>query len=283
MNSTNGYYSLVRYCPDASRQEFVNVGVAIYSPLLKQVKLRFSADNRRLSQVFGKQDLHFVNRLKKSLDESLKRESFATVKEVEGFIGRSANAIQLGPLRSLKISSIEDDLNCLLQRLVGERQERAPLIQRYLGEKLSEAGVENFVQKAVSVDIPSFDQSIRVPYAYQNGRYNLLTPVEFSADVRNIFSKAGEKAIEGQVLYQTPDPKLGELHLVVVAKFADETGDGARAKVSEIFAGHNVEMHTFDDLGPLVEDIRKAEVEHGLTAADNNWKRGASNTLLGSR
>jgi hypothetical protein len=29
MSSTNGYYSLVRYCPDPSRQEFVNVGVAI--------------------------------------------------------------------------------------------------------------------------------------------------------------------------------------------------------------------------------------------------------------
>jgi hypothetical protein len=264
MNSMNGYYSLVRYCPDPSRQEFVNIGVAIYSPQSKQVKVQLSSDHRRLSQVFGKQDLRFVNRLKKSLEESLKRESFASVGELESYIGRSANAVQLGPLRSLKISDICDDLARLFDRLVGERPERRPHIQRYLDQKLSEAGVENLVQKGVSVNIPSFDQSIRVPYAYQNGRYNLITPVEFSVDVRDIFSKAGEKAIEGQELYQTPDPNLGELHLVVVAKFADETGLSARAKVGAILAGHNVAMHTFENMGPLVEDIRKAAAQHEI-------------------
>jgi hypothetical protein len=266
MNVTNGYYSLVRYCPDTSRQEFVNIGVAIYSPIEKQVTIRLSPDNRRLSQVFGKQDLHFVNRLKKSLEESLKRASFGNVSELESYIGRSANAIQLGPLRSLKICNIADDLTQLFERLIGEKQERGPLIQKYLGQKLTEAGVENLVQKQVSIDIPSFDQSICVPYAYQNGRYNLITPVEFAADLRGIFSKAGEKAIEGRELSQTTDPKLGELHLVVVARFASETRENARAKISEIFTEHNVEMHTFDNLVPLVEDIRKAAAQHGLLA-----------------
>ena len=264
MDSKNGYYSLVRYCPDASRQEFVNVGVAIYSPFTKQVKLQYSQTNRRLSQVFGKQDLHFINRLKKSLEENLKRESFATVSDLENYIGRSANAIQLGPLRSLKISNVADDLAKLMDRLVGEGQERKTLIQRYLGEKLAEAGVESFVQKKVSVNIPSFDQSIRVPYAYQNGRYNLISPVEFTADVRDIFQKAGEKAIEGQELYEVADPQFGKLHLVVVAKFADETSQNARAKVRAIFDQHRVAMHNFDNIAPLVEDIRSAAIEHGL-------------------
>ncbi len=233
------------------------------------MKVRLSENNRRIGQVFGKQDLHFINRLKRSLEESLKRESFGSVGELENYLGRSANAVQLGPLRSLRITNIADDLTQLFDRLVGDRQERRPLIQRYLGERLSEAGVESFVQKAVSVDIPSFGQNIRIPFAYQNGRYNLITPVEFAADVRDIFSKAGEKAIEGQELYKTPDPKLGSLHLVVVAKFADETGESARTKVAEILAGHNVDMHTFDNITPLVEDIRKAAVQHGLTTTES--------------
>jgi hypothetical protein len=266
MSSTNGYYSLVRYCPDPSRQEFVNIGVAIYSPILKQVRIRLSPNNRRLSQVFGKQDLHFINRLKKSLEESLKRESFGTVSELEGYIGRSANAVQLGPLRSLKITELGEDLSRLFERLIGERPEHKPPLQRDLGRKFSEAGVESLVQKSVEIEIPSFDQSIRVPYAYQNGRYHLITPVEFAADVRNIFAKAGEKAIEGQELYQTADPNLGPLHLVVVARFADETSESARAKVGEIFENHNVGLHTFDNISPLVEDIRKSAVEHGLVA-----------------
>ena len=113
-------------------------------------------------------------------------------------------------------------------------------------------------------NIPSFDQSIRVPYAYRNGRYNLISPVEFTADVRDIFQKAGEKAIEGQELYEVADPQFGKLHLVVVAKFADETSQNARAKVRAIFDQHRVAMHNFDNIAPLVEDIRSAAIEHGL-------------------
>jgi hypothetical protein len=269
MSLRTGYYSIVRYCPDASRQEFVNVGVAIYSPMSKHVQIKFAVGNRRLSQVFGKQDLHFINRLKRSLEESLKRESFASPQDLESYIDRSANAIQLGPLRSLKINDVDSDLAALMDRLVGEPPERKPIIQKFLGQRLSEAGVESYVEKSVNINIPSFEQSIRVPYAYRNGRYNLITPVEFTADVRDIFSKAGEKAIEGQELYQTPDPLLGKLHLVVVAKFADETNEGARQKVEQIFEQHNVAMHTFDNISSLVEDIRSAAIEHGLTSPND--------------
>jgi hypothetical protein len=264
MTYTSGYYSIVRYCPDPSRQEFVNVGVAIYSPLSKQVKVQFAPGNRRLSQVFGHQDLRLVNRMKRSLEESLKRQTFASAQELEAYIARNANAVQMGPLRSMKVQDISSDLSSLMERLVEEGPDRKPRLQRILGQKLVEAGVENLVQKQVTIDVPTFEQSIRVPYAYKNGRYNLITPVEFTADVRDIFSKAGEKAIEGQELYETPDPKLGELHLVVVAKFADETLDHARLKVAQIFGQHHVDMHTFDNMTSLVEDIRKAAAEHGL-------------------
>jgi DUF3037 family protein len=264
MNPTNGYYSLVRYCPDPSRQEFVNIGVAIYSPISKQVRIQFASDNRRLSQVFAGQDLRLVNRMKKSLEESLRRQSFASVTELESYIGRTANAVQLGPLRSAKVQDTVADLSSLMERLVDEGAGKKPRIQRALREKFVEAGVEGLVHKQVSVDIPSFDQSIRVPYAYRNGRYNLITPVEFTADVRDIFSKAGERAIEGQELYGTTDPMLGDLHLVVVAKFADETQEHARLKVAQIFDQHNVAMHTLDNISSLVEDIRTAAVQHGV-------------------
>jgi hypothetical protein len=228
------------------------------------VSVRYANDNRRLTQVFGKQDIHFVNRLKRALEEGLKRESFASVQDLQNYIGRSANAVQLGPLRSMKVGDVAQDLAYLLERLVSVAPERRVRIQRSLGEKLADAGVESLVEKSVSIEIPSFDQSIRVPYAYQNGRFNLIAPIEFAADVHDIFAKAGEKAIEGQELYHTSDPEHGALHLVVVAKFAEETSDSARAKVGQIFDQHNVVMHNFDNIAPLIEDIRNAAVQHGL-------------------
>jgi hypothetical protein len=264
MSAINGYYSIVQYCPDPSRQEFVNMGVALYSPITKQVKVQFASDNRRLSQVFGKQDLRLINRMKKAIEENLKRQFFASAKELEAFIARNANALQLSPLRSVKIFEVEQDLSKLMDRLVEEGPDRKPRMQKALGQKLVEAGVEKFVHKQVNIALPAFEQSIRVPYAYRNGRYNLITPVEFSADVHDIFSKAGEKAIEGQELFDSPDPELGNLHLVVVAKFADETQEHARAKVERIFEQHHVAMHSFENLSPLVDDIRKSAIEHGL-------------------
>jgi hypothetical protein len=265
MNQINGYYSVVRYCPDPSRQEFVNVGVAIYSPQTKQVKIQLANGNRRLSQVFGKQDLHFINRLKKSLEESLRRESFPSVADLEGYIARSANAIHLGPLRSLKIGDITQDLASLMDRLVGGEPERRLPIQKHLGQKLLDAGVEQYLEKSVNVEIPLLNQVIRVPYAYQNGRYNLISPVEFTADGRDILPKAGEKAIEGQELYEASDPNHGNLHLIVVAKFADEISENVRARVGQIFESHNVAMHNFDNISALVDDIRSAAIQHGLT------------------
>jgi hypothetical protein len=202
--------------------------------------------------------------MKRSLEESLKRQTFASPAAFEAFISRNANSVQLGPLRSMKIQDFASDLAALMERLVDETPDRRPRLQRALRERFIEAGVESLVEKQVTVDIPTFEQSIRVPYAYRNGRYNLITPVEFTADVRDIFSKAGEKAIEGQELYETADPYHGSLHLVVVAKFADQTQEPARLKVQQIFGQHNVVMHTFDDMALLLEDIRKSAFEHGV-------------------
>lgn len=264
MSSTSGFYSLIRYCPDPSRQEFVNIGVALYSPVTKHVITAFAADNRRLGKVFSGQDLRLINRMKRALEENLKRQSFGSPSEFDSWINKNANPIQLSSLRSVRITDAANDLLNLMERLVEEGGGQKPRIQKALRQKLVDAGVENLVEKQVVVNIPTFDQSIRVPYAYQNGRYNLITPVEFTADVRDIFSKAGEKAIEGQELYETPDPTHGDLHLVVVAKFAAETQDHARTKVEKIFQQHHVAMHTFENIELLVDEIRSAAIEHGL-------------------
>ena len=268
MHSVQGQYALVRYCPDASRQEFVNIGVALYSPDTKRVSALLSRDNRRLTQVFGRQDLHLVNRLKRSLEENLRRESFASVSDLQNYVDRTANAVRLGPLRPMKISNVQEDLKALFTRLVDEAPHRRRRIDRAFGERLLESGVDSYVQKAVSIEIPSVEQSIRVPYAYKNGRYNLITPVEFTSDGRGVLSRAGEKAIEGQILYKQEDAEHGPMHLVVVAKFGDDVPSVAREVVAEIFEKHNVGLYTFENLDPLMDNIREAAIEHGLLISE---------------
>jgi len=42
MNPTNGYYSLVQYCPDPSRVEAANVGAILFCPTLPYLDVRMS-------------------------------------------------------------------------------------------------------------------------------------------------------------------------------------------------------------------------------------------------
>jgi hypothetical protein len=263
MNQRKGYYSLIQFCPDPSRLEGVNIGVLVYSPEDGALKFRITQKNQRIRKFFGQQNWDFLNRAREAMQARLHTEKFETVSELENYISRRANVVQLTSLRALKISDIDRDVETLFQRLVGlEAVERKPRISTFLSHMLVEAGVEGLVQKSISIEIPAFKQPIRVPYGYQNGRFNLIAPVQFDADAEDILSKAGKRAIEGQLLYQNPDPNFGDLRLVVIAKFPEHGEASSRELVQKIFKEHDVSLHTFENIDPLFEDIRTSARLH---------------------
>jgi hypothetical protein len=263
MNQHKGYYSLIQFCPDPSRLEGINIGVLVYSPESARLVFRLTQGNQRIRKVFGQQDWNFLDRVRESVQSRLRSEKFETVSDLESYIAKRANVVQLTPLRPLKIGDIDQEISALYRRLVEpETVARKPRIATYLSNKLIEAGVVGLVQKSISIEIPAFKQPIRVPYGYQNGRFNLISPIQFNPDREDILTKAGKSAIEGQLLYQSPDPQLGDLRLVVIAKFPDRNENSSRELVGKIFEEHHVSLHTFDNIEPLVEDIRKSARLH---------------------
>jgi Protein of unknown function (DUF3037) len=263
MNQYKGYYSLIQFCPDPSRLEGINIGVLVYSPESARLVFRLTQSNQRIRKVFGQQDWNFIDRVRESVQSRLRSEKFETVSDLEGYIAKRANVVQLTPVRPLKIGDIDQEISALYRRLVEpETVARKPRIATYLSKKLIEAGVQGLVKKSISIEIPTFRQPIRVPYGYQNGRFNLISPIQFNPDREDILTKAGKSAIEGQLLYQNPDPHLGDLRLVVIARFADRDELSSRKLVAKIFAEHQVSLHTFDNIEPLVEDIRKSARLH---------------------
>ena len=263
MNQHKGYYSLIQFCPDPSRLEGINIGVLVYSPETARLVFRLTQGNQRIRKVFGQQDWNFLDRVRESVQSRLRSEKFETVSDLESYIAKRANVVQLTPVRPLKIGDIDQEISALYRRLVEpETVARKPRIATYLLNKLIEAGVEGLVKKSISIEIPTFRQPIRVPYGYQNGRFNLISPIQFNPDREDILTKAGKSAIEGQLLYQNPDPHLGDLRLVVIARFADRDEISSRKLVGKIFAEHQVSLHTFDNIEPLVEDIRKSARLH---------------------
>jgi hypothetical protein len=262
MSQQRGYYSLIQYFPDPSRLEAVNIGVVVYSSNDGKLCLQISRSNHRIRRFFGNQDWKFVNSSKAAIANQLRREYFRTVKDLEAYIAKRANAIQLSSPRPMRISQIEEDVRSLFSRLVGEDLiDRKNHVAKDLGQKLADAGVEELVEKAVSIEIPDFKKSIRVPYAYQNGRFNLISPLQFDPET-DLLAKTGKNAIEGKLLYEQPDPKFGEMRLVVVANFNERIERSTRELVTRILEDNCVKVYPLEMLDPLVEDIRLSSAQH---------------------
>ena len=72
-SSTRGYYSIIQYCPDPSRLEAINIGVALYCPELGYLRARFGRRKTRVRQLFGKQEWEFVELQRVALEARLAR------------------------------------------------------------------------------------------------------------------------------------------------------------------------------------------------------------------
>ncbi len=118
MNQHNGYYSLIQFCPDPSRLEGINIGVLVYCPYKGRLVFRLTQSNQRIRRVFGQQDWDFIDRVRESVHSRLQSEKFETVHDLESYIAKRANVVQLTPVRPLKIGDIDQEVSALYRRLV---------------------------------------------------------------------------------------------------------------------------------------------------------------------
>ncbi len=262
MSSTKGYYSIIQYCPDPSRLEAVNIGVALFCPELRFLRAQFGRRKTRVHQLFGRQDWEFVTLQQSAIEARLAREQegFEKLEDFEAYVSRRANSLTLTSPRPVKVENPELELKNLLRRLVGSQgdaAQRAARVSKELEDFFRNAGVDLHLRRHVTVHPPSLPKPIRVPFAYQNGRLNLIEPVQFEGQTAStIFNRVSARAVEGQFLSDYKDPEFGSLSLVVVAKFAPEQ-ENERQTAATVFEKHDVPMYTFGTLEPLIEDIRR--------------------------
>jgi hypothetical protein len=261
MNSTKGYYSIVQYCPDPSRLEAVNIGVALFCPEISFLRVLFGRRKTRVDQLFGRQDWEFVENQKAAIEARLSREpeAFQHLKDFEAYISRRANALKLTAPRPVKVENPDIELRNLLTRLVAERGEvaaRAATMAHELSDIFRRAQVDDLLRRNISVHPPALPKPVKVPFAFRNGRLNLIEAVQFEGHTPSAaFNRASSHAVEGQFLADYRDPQFGALGLVVVAKFSAEQHE-ERKTARYIFEKHQVRMHDFETLGPLIEEIR---------------------------
>jgi hypothetical protein len=127
-----------------------------------------------------------------------------------------------------------------------------------LGEKLDAAGLQLKIRRDLRVPVPVLGREIDVPFGYQNGRFNLLTPVRFTAahSVQSVTASACTLAVEGRSIFDHPDSKLGALQLVVVGKFRPNDRESERL-VRRIFDDNQVKLYRTSELPKLIDEIRR--------------------------
>jgi len=206
-----------------------------------------------LTTFFGRtgHDWKQINAFKQGIAERVRRAS-AEVSDPESFrhfIALQANLMQLTEPMPWKASDYpKKDLDRLFSELVeGEaRKTKGRSLRHLLGERFEKANISDKLRENISVEVPVFGKQVDIPYGFQNGRFNLITPAKFEAkETDAIFTTACKYAIEGRSLFDHPDDELGDLQLVVVGKFRSDDADG-KAAARRVFEENSVEFYPFD-------------------------------------
>jgi hypothetical protein len=268
MNLAKCYYSLVQYCPDLARQEAVNVGVVLLCPEAEFLQARLVRKNKRAVDFFGTgtESSQLLEAMKQALWNRLEveREQMLTLAGFQAFVNTRGNDLLLTspkPLRTERTPAAE--LDFLYTELVeGDAAERATAqpsrskeVAQQLDLALSSPRLQPFLRKNVTVKVPALQRAVEVPYGYQNGRFNLVQPVNFHQKAADkVGDAACRYAVEGDSLFGHKDDEWGDMQLVVVAKFRADAEQG-RKVVTKMFEDYHVRLLLADEAGTLEEEI----------------------------
>jgi hypothetical protein len=260
--STTGFYSLVQYCPDRSREEAVNLGVVLISPAHGFIGSKMSSRSERLRKFFGETlgDVTQVSAIRRMLEHRFRDDaSLSDPEKFEDFRRSLANEFQLSSPRPIRVENPEAELFLLFGQLVEIPEPANPLPSvpgfEHLDEILRTSRFKGIVKHNVQVRLPILDRSLNVPYAFQNGRFNLIQTQRFTQKTEEkLLAEAYKRAAQGHLLYKHPVPGVGECKLVVVGAIG-EVAKPRQEKIRQLLADHDVDFYNAERIDELTEKI----------------------------
>ena len=264
MTGTRGYYSIMQYCPDASRGEAANVGVALFCPEQRFLEVRVAESNDRIARFFGRSsfDAARVNNAKQAMANRLhkERDQFHTLEDWTRFVETRANDIVLTLPRPMKVINPAVELEELFIELVGGRQPKAPQHKSLLGAQLrtlfSRGDLKAKILRHEEVYIPITGTVLKAPYAFKNGVLNLVRPLLMTA---NTLTEARKLAVDGDLLNKHREGMDNPAKLLV-AIATPETAERAKERkvVEGLFADYRLTYYLEEQLDKLAHDVEAA-------------------------
>ena len=263
--SSRAFYSIVQYCPDLARLEAANVGVVVFRAEPAYLGVKMSENQTQVVKMFGRgnRDLKRLRTFESGLEERLMsgRGDVTSLEKLNQLAAMQVNALRMTPFMPCRISARPDeDLDRMFQELVEPILSVDSIVsrvslKRVLEEKFSAPDINIRIRRGVKVRIPFLGRDEEIPYAYQNGRLNLIAPVTFPKNQSTLEERASKYALEGQSLFKARDPQLGDMQMLVVGQFeSGETDNIGTAR--RILEDHHVRLFPSEDLSSLIQEIR---------------------------
>lgn len=262
MNSHEGFYGLIQFCPRINRFESINVGVYLFSAQSKKISVKMVEDSERVQSHFGKgivDEVRFEFSLK-SIRRRLELLEPSSESDIADFATRIAGKMLITAPMSVAVTSSEQStINFLFNELVDEpRRERvkhakAPDLSNYFDP----LNVGPNVMRNLKVQIPTLGTSMHVPFAYDNAVRNYIKPHGFSTSERSAMKSASAIAANGYLLSRHPVVQQSgaplACKLIVVANVPSRA---LASKLRAIVEDFSVDLVLLDQVDDLVQRVR---------------------------
>lgn len=260
-----GYYSLIQFCPDASRAEAANVGVILLCPDLSYLGHRLAAGNDRVRRFFRSRDLDLeqVNQAKGALRDRLEtaKADLLSPEALAQFAATRANALVVTPPRPVRVDDAEAELAVLFEHLVGGRGARRPpsaacRLVPELDQALRGPDLAPRLRFDVSLEVPVIGRPITFPYAYQNGLPNYILPKAFHP-TRPGLDAAMALACEGDLIQKRATGAAGCRVIVIPV-----VGDGpakvdTESRIASVMHEYQVRTVLPADQAAFIAEVRE--------------------------
>lgn len=259
MTPQKGYYSLIQFCPDASRLESINIGVILFCPEIGFLDAKTSSNTRRAEKLVGRGELarEALQQARYAIEQRLKvsRDSFKDIEALNKFVATRGNSLLVTIPRPIKVVEPARELLRLFDELVGGSTSRAkkdkslfPELEK-LFNKLNEEGRAELDYHS---RLPVLEQEFSVPFAYRNGDFNLVKPQSFNTRASQ---KALDLAIRGDLIKKHGLDGEQNTQLVVVSRFDTNCDSSLISHVDELLCDYGVKHVREGDIDGFVKRI----------------------------
>lgn len=275
MTTRPGYYCLVQFCPNPSRLEAANLGVLVYCPETKTHRIEFAKEPGRLRRIFKgvELDIGRIDHAKTMLQDRLSREIdlFSGVADLVQFIDTRTGNLRLTHPRPMQVGNLDADIRDLFHELVtekahsaGEARDGDPTekhIKDHLRRTFGPMIKQGRAERKREVIVPSLEKKIEIPYAYRNGRLNLVNPAGFPLGVAGE-RKLSELALEGDLIQKFLREDDQEASFIVIPWIKGETlpskdSESLRNKIQRVFGIYQIRTVAPDAIESFLQSVEQ--------------------------